>query len=289
MVPAWLGIEGDEQVNEIKTLNIAAIVLDPGLQPRVHMVDGLAEAYARDMENGDEFNPITVYWNGVNYLLTSGWHRLEAHKLLGRASIKAEVVQGTFDDALWFSVGANNKNGARLSVADRRRNIEVLLRHPLLSKKPVSEIARQCDASATLVKKVRDEMGIEAPDTIKMTTKTGKVVERKAKTENKKTKEQPKAEEPDEFEMLMEDAQTERIQQLEQENKNLSDRLAVAALDATDEEKKLAEQTIADLREEVRQLEIRLEAVTKSRDTFQGENAQMKRQIAMLQKQLKGK
>ena len=122
-----------------------------------------------------------------------------------------------------------------------------------------------------------------------MTTKTGKVVERKAKTENKKTKEQPKAEEPDEFEMLMEDAQTERIQQLEQENKNLSDRLAVAALDATDEEKKLAEQTIADLREEVRQLEIRLEAVTKSRDTFQGENAQMKRQIAMLQKQLKGK
>jgi len=276
-------------VNEIKVLNIAAIVLDPGLQPRVHMVDGLAEAYARDMENGDEFNPITVHWNGVNYLLTSGWHRLEAHKILGRASIKAEVLQGTFDDALWFSVGANNKNGARLSVSDRRRNIEVLLRHPLLSKKPLSEISRQCDASPALVKKVRDEMGIEPPDTIKMTTKTGKVVERKATTDNKKAKEKPKAEEPDEFEMLMEDAQTERIQQLEQENKNLSDRLAVAALDATDEEKKLAEQTIADLREEVRQLEIRLEAVTKSRDTFQSENAQMKRQIAMLQKQLKDK
>jgi hypothetical protein len=241
------------------------------------------------MESGDEFPPITVFWDGMNYLLSSGWHRLEAHKILGRASIKAEVRNGNLDDAWWFSIGGNKNNGARLTVADRRRNIEVALKHPLFSKKPVSEIARQCDTSATLVKKVRDEMGIEAPDTIKMTTKTGKVVERKAKTENKKIKEQPKAEEPDEFEMLMEDAQTERIQQLEQENKNLSDRLAVAALDATEEEKKLAEQTIADLREEVRQLEIRLEAVTKSRDTFQGENAQMKRQIAMLQKQLKGK
>ncbi len=289
MVPPGLGVEGDEQVNEIKTLNIGAIVLDPRLQPRIHEVEGLAEAFVRDMESGDEFPPITVFWDGMNYLLSSGWHRLEAHKILGRASIKAEVRNGNLDDAWWFSIGGNKNNGARLTVADRRRNIEVALKHPLFSKKPVSEIARQCDTSATLVKKVRDEMGIEAPDTIKMTTKTGKVVERKAKTENKKTKEQPKAEEPDEFEMLMEDAQTERIQQLEQENKNLSDRLAVAALDATEEEKKLAEQTIADLREEVRQLEIRLEAVTKSRDTFQGENAQMKRQIAMLQKQLKGK
>jgi hypothetical protein len=278
-------------VSEIKALNIGAIVLDPRLQPRVEMNQDLVETYARCMDHGDEFDPVTVFFDGMNYKLTSGWHRLHAHKLLGKASIRARIINGTFTEALWNSIGSNNKNGARLSIADKRRNVQVVLEHEDFGQLPLTELARQCDVSPAFVKKMRDELGVEAPDTIKIKTKTGKVVERKATTDNKKSKskEQPKAEEPDEFEMAMEDAQTERIQQLEQENKNLSDRLAVAALDATDEEKKLAEQTIADLREEVRQLEIRLEAVTKSRDTFQGENAQMKRQIAMLQKQLKDK
>jgi FtsZ-binding cell division protein ZapB len=49
-----------------------------------------------------------------------------------------------------------------------------------------------------------------------------------------------------------------------------------------------AAQLIDDLREENRLLRIEIEAVKKSRDQFQAENAQLKKQVAMLNKKIKG-
>jgi FtsZ-binding cell division protein ZapB len=46
----------------------------------------------------------------------------------------------------------------------------------------------------------------------------------------------------------------------------------------------MAQETIESLREEIRILKIDNEALRISRDTFQNENAQLKKQIAMLQK-----
>jgi FtsZ-binding cell division protein ZapB len=58
-------------------------------------------------------------------------------------------------------------------------------------------------------------------------------------------------------------------------------------MEATPEEKQSAEKLIEELREEIRLLKIENQALTVSRDTFQSENAQMKKQIKMLQKKLK--
>jgi FtsZ-binding cell division protein ZapB len=46
----------------------------------------------------------------------------------------------------------------------------------------------------------------------------------------------------------------------------------------------MAQETIESLREEIRILKIDNEALRISRDTFQNENAQLKKQVAMLQK-----
>jgi FtsZ-binding cell division protein ZapB len=58
-------------------------------------------------------------------------------------------------------------------------------------------------------------------------------------------------------------------------------------MEATPEEKQSAEKLIEELREEIRLLKIENQALTVSRDTFQSENGQMKKQIKMLQKKLK--
>jgi FtsZ-binding cell division protein ZapB len=79
--------------------------------------------------------------------------------------------------------------------------------------------------------------------------------------------------------------QQEAIDFLVQENEKLSDQLAVQG--SSDPE--LAGKTIAELRDEIKQLTIELNSVKISRDQFQAENAQLKKQVTYLQKQLKAK
>jgi FtsZ-binding cell division protein ZapB len=71
------------------------------------------------------------------------------------------------------------------------------------------------------------------------------------------------------------------------ENEKLSEQLAIATIDGTTEQKNLAQNLIDELKEDIRLLNIELVAVKKSRDMFQAENAQLKKQVAMLQKKMK--
>jgi FtsZ-binding cell division protein ZapB len=58
-------------------------------------------------------------------------------------------------------------------------------------------------------------------------------------------------------------------------------------MEGTEEEKAMAADTIESLREELRVLKIELAAVKQSRDQYQSENGQMKKQIASYVKKLK--
>jgi len=54
-----------------------------------------------------------------------------------------------------------------------------------------------------------------------------------------------------------------------------------------EEGRDLAKETIESLREEIRMLQIDNASLKSSRDKYQAENAQMKRQISMLNKKIK--
>jgi FtsZ-binding cell division protein ZapB len=95
-----------------------------------------------------------------------------------------------------------------------------------------------------------------------------------------KQAEKPAVEEPD-------NEHNEMVAELVAENERVNDRLAVAAMDGTEEEKAMAADTIESLREEVRILKIEMVAVKQSRDQFQAETAQLKKQCAMYVKKLK--
>ena len=141
-------------------------------------------------------------------------------------------------------------------------------------------IAAQCGVSNTFVASLRK--GGDTRDKVKYVTPTGKVME-KAKIK-KKEKEPVLKEAPP---PPPEDQTKEAIDMLVAENEQLKDRLAVGAMEGSPEERAMAEQTITELREEVRILKIELTAVKSSRDTFQAENQQLKAQIKMLNSKLK--
>ena len=77
------------------------------------------------------------------------------------------------------------------------------------------------------------------------------------------------------------------INELAAENDQLRDRVAVAAMSGTDEERAMAAETIAELRDQIKTLEAELDAVRTSRDTFQRQNAELMKQVRLQQKQIK--
>jgi hypothetical protein len=83
------------------------------------------------------------------------------------------------------------------------------------------------------------------------------------------------------------DPRDELLQSFVRENELLNDRLAVAAMDATEEEKALAGNQLKELREKVRILEIQVDTLTLNRDRYLNENSQLIRQCNMQRGQIK--
>ena len=77
----------------------------------------------------------------------------------------------------------------------------------------------------------------------------------------------------------------EAVSNLSSENERLSDRLAVEAMDASEEEKSAAAETIAGLRAQVKTLEAELSAVKASRDSYMREAVEAKKTAVYWRKQ----
>jgi len=256
----------------MKAINLSAIVIDKGTQAREEISEEAVADYAEAMSAGDQFPPVTVFHDGVDYYLADGFHRLHAAKRLGRASIQANVEQGTLRDAILFSLGANNNHGLRRSNADKRKCVRTLLEDFEWGEMSVAEMAHLCAVSPQLVLAVKQEVegGVKV-STVKVVKKAKPV-----KLDNV-------VEAPVEPQNLVPD---EAVQELVAENQRLADKLAVQAL-PTEEEKKAAGETIAELREQIRILEIENQSLKISRDTYQRENAELKKTVSSLQRKLK--
>lgn len=263
-----------------KPLNISAIRIDGGTQSRSRIVQDMVDNYAAAMTEGAEFPPIVVFFDGKEYWLADGFHRYHAVRKNRRASIVANIRNGTVRDAILYSFGANGMHGMQMTNEDKRRIVLEMLNDFEWSEWSDREIARACHVSHTFVSRLR---GNEAPKTVKYTKTDGTVSEQKRNVGPSRTKAPPlKAEEPPPVPSF-ENEQAETIKYLINENEKLTDKLASKS--AADP--KLAEETIADLREEIRVLRIELAAVKTSRDQFQAENSQLKKQVASYQRQLK--
>lgn len=245
----------------MKVLNLQAICIDGGTQSREQINQDCVAEYADLVKEGVELPPVRVYYDGTDYYLADGFHRYFAHVHAGKASIAADVINGTLRDAILNSLGANSSHGLRPNNADKRKAIQTMLDDFEWSEFSDREIARACNVSHVLVAQVRRPKDV----TVKAVKPTGNI-----------TIPQPEPQEPED--------RDEAVQQLLVENERLNDRLAVEAMDASEEEKLLAKETIDDLREEVRVLRIENESLKISRDTYQAENASMKKQIASLQR-----
>ena len=269
-----------------KVMNVGALVMDGRLQSRTEISEETVADYAEALKGGAEFPPVLVYFDGVNYYLTDGYHRAHAHKRADKVSILCDVVQGTLRDAILHSTGVNAKHGMRRTYADKRKAVMTLLDDFEWSQWSSSEIARRCGVSPTFVSSLRES---GAPSEVKYKKASGEVAV-KAKAPGRPSKEkEPELKGPEIIppHAEKEDHNQEAIDMLLAENEELKARVAVAGMDATPEERQAAAAMIDELREELRITKIELTAVKQSRDQYQSENSQLKKQVLSMQRQLK--
>jgi len=264
----------------LKTISLDAINITGGTQSRLKIDEAYVEEILGKMKEDTEYQPVTAFFDGKEYWLADGFHRYHATRKNGKASIKCNVTHGLLRDAILYSKSANNRHGLPPTLQDKLHNAKELIEDFEWGEWSNREIGRICDVSHVTVAKLR--VG-KVPEKVKFLDKDGEVKTRTTKP--------PKAEKT--FDVAtpatpatpVDDELQVAIEFLVLENEKLSDQLAVKG--SSDPE--LAGKTIAELRDEIKQLTIELNSVKISRDQFQAENAQLKKQVAYLRKQVKAK
>ena len=248
-------------------------------------------------------NPITL----LDGMVIDGWHRYSAAAELG---MQCPTVELDDTDPKDFVMAQNKARrhitAAQLAMATTavyqwrphgdQKAVSMGTECPSL--KTTSQMAEIAGVGDRTIKQAKAVQAHAAPEVIEA-VKRGEVGLPKAAAIAKlpmaeqaaalhkpapKTVVEPVAEEPPEEAEL--DAVKEALSILNEENDRLNDKLAVAQLDATEEEKSAAHTTILALRAENKTLIATNRALILSRDSLMEEVVQMKRQMAMQRKEI---
>jgi len=139
---------------------LARISTEAGALMRVRVIEAVVRAYAAAMiaqlaEGGLRFPPIILFFDGQEYWLADGCHRVRAALKAGLTEILAEVHPGTQRDALLFALSANTTHGLPRTNADKRKAVACLLADAEWSQWSDREIARRCQVDSRTVSRMR--------------------------------------------------------------------------------------------------------------------------------------
>lgn len=142
-------------------LDVSSIVVSADTQAR-EQIDWIAVGeYASAMKEGVTFPPVVVYFDGTQYWLADGFHRVDAAKTAGLAIINADIQYGTKRDAEWHALGANKEHGVRRKDVDVRRILKKIFADPEWKSISLREIARHTGIPLTTVHRFQASVPLE--------------------------------------------------------------------------------------------------------------------------------
>lgn len=110
-----------------RNLKLDQITLDKNIQPRVVIQKQIIINYWDSYLQGDKFPNVTVFFDGKKYWL---------------ADIGCDVIDGTYRDALCFSLSANRTHGKNNNLKDKHRIVMSFVNNPETCHMGVREINR---------------------------------------------------------------------------------------------------------------------------------------------------
>lgn len=139
-------------------ISISLIRIDQAAQQREHVSQDTMKDYAEALNAGCILPPLDVFFDGKDYWLGGGFHRLGAAQLAGRTDIKVWVHKGGLREAILFSCSANSDHGLRRTNADKKRAVLTLLSDSEWKEWSAREIAKHCSVSHSFVNDIKDEL-----------------------------------------------------------------------------------------------------------------------------------
>lgn len=143
-------------------LNLGLITLNAGTQSRGAIHQATINDYTEQMKDGRwqwEREPLPILFSdGQNFYPGDGHHRIMAADAAGTEEIFVEIRPGTLREAVFYSTSANKYHGLPRTNADKRNQVEILLRDEEWQKLSDRSIAEHCGVSAPLVGKIRAEL-----------------------------------------------------------------------------------------------------------------------------------
>jgi hypothetical protein len=251
-------------------MKLTEIKVDSSLQGRCKLNQEVVDEYSEVLREGGKLPAIKVFRVGSSYYLVDGWHRYFAHKKAGLADIEVDIIDGTMRDATLYAVGANDDHGLRRTNDDKRKSVMMLLDDVEWSEWSDREIAKASKVSSMFVGKLRKSLGLQ-PTEVKAIV-NGKETKVKVERNNEPQVSNPHKE-------TYESEITAEMEAIVEENEALTRRLAVAAMEATDEEKRLAESQLMESASKIKTLEATLNAAQAQANTYMNQAADLKDQV----------
>ncbi len=146
-----------------RSLLLDLVRVDGGTQVRFGLSPLTVSEYAEALPAGAKFPPIVVFFDGSEYWLADGFHRLEAHRQAGLQQIDADVHDGSRRDAMLYAAAANAEHGLRRTAEDKKRAVLILLRDPEWRQWSDREIAGRVKVDHKTVAKYRRKLNGEIP------------------------------------------------------------------------------------------------------------------------------
>ena len=266
-------------------MKLSEIKIEPELMMRVGINQEIVDEYAQALLDGDKFPAIVLFHDGDDYHLADGWKRYYAHKKSGLEIIDADVRMGTYEDAFDYAlVHANHDNGERYSPEDKRHALNLALEKERYTNQSDRQLAKILRVSHPFVAKIRKASG-KQPEIINVNRRgTEYDIKSPKKEYNEFAPKTPQ------YEFTEADKNQEiasEMQDIVVENEKLQARLAVAAMEATPEERGLAQAKFDEMEKTIKILEADNRVLKASRDSFQRECAELKKQVSYWERKAK--
>lgn len=145
-----------------KQILVSLIDVDVDTQARVGVSDETIKEYVavlvecQQKKEAPPFPPVELFYDGSNYFIGDGWHRVLAWLETTISCIPARVHNGGKREAMLHAIGANK--GLRRTNEDKRRAVSLLLEDEEWSKWTTRQIADHCGVSHMLVVNMRKEL-----------------------------------------------------------------------------------------------------------------------------------
>jgi len=257
-------------------MKLTEITVDSSLQGRCKLNQEVIDEYSEALREGIKLPAIKVFRIGSRYYLVDGWHRYFAHKKAGLADIEVEVIDGNMREATLYAIGANDDHGLRRNNEDKRKAVMMLLDDVEWSEWNDSEIAKASRVSRMTVSRIKSSLGLKK-DEVKV-FRDGKEIKLNTANIGSKNEQKFLGVQPVQEEIYQDEINAE-MEAIVEENEILTRRLAVAAMEASDEEKGLAENQLMEMAAQIKTLTATLNSAQAQSNTYMNQVAELKDQV----------